>query len=122
MNVHPGVKQPVMRDTIWNGKVQTRIVLEDGRPKGMKIVLEEQSIDTTYMNVRSKLNSFPDFSKHKCILENYIETRGHICFYYPKYHCELSPIERVWFMQINMQEPMPIAQSPDCSWSLSKLH
>ena len=65
VHVHPGGKQPVMRDTIWNGTVQ-RMGLEDGRPKGMKIVLEEQGIDTTYMNatgMRSKLNSFPDFLK-----------------------------------------------------------
>ena len=35
MNVRPGGKQSVMRDTIFNGKM----VLPDGRPKGMKIIL-----------------------------------------------------------------------------------
>ena len=45
MNVGSGGRQPVMRDTIWNGTVQS-MVLPDGRPKGMKIVLEERGIDT----------------------------------------------------------------------------
>ena len=42
MNVNPGGKQPVMRDTIWNGKVQ-KMVLPDGRPKGMRMVLQERN-------------------------------------------------------------------------------
>ena len=25
-----------------------------------------------------------------------IESRGHFCYFFPKYHCELNPIERVW--------------------------
>ena len=98
MNVHPGGKQPDMRDTLWNGKVQ-KMVLEYRRPKGIKIVLKELGIDTTYTNatdMRSEVNSFTDFLTLKCILEDYIESQGHICLYYPKYHCESSPIERIW--------------------------
>ena len=49
MNVSSGGKQPVMRDTVWNGNVQ-RMVLDDGRPKGMKIVLKERGVDTYDMN------------------------------------------------------------------------
>eukprot|EP00731_Ephydatia_muelleri_P008066 Em0004g404a len=45
MNVSSGGKQPVMRDTVWNGNVQ-RMVLDDGRPKGMKIILKERGVDT----------------------------------------------------------------------------
>ena len=59
----------------------------------MKIVLQERGIDTTCMNendMRSTLNSFPDFSQQKCILEEYIEKRA---LFYPKYHCV---IEWVW--------------------------
>ena len=40
MNVRPGGKQPVMHDTVYNGKFQ-KMVLSDGTPKGMKLVLEE---------------------------------------------------------------------------------
>ena len=98
MNVSSGGKQPVMRDTVWNGNVQ-RMVLDDGRPKGMKIILKERGVDTHGMNaekMREKLNTYEDFKIQKTILEEYVEQRGHLCLYYPKYHCELSPIERVW--------------------------
>ena len=56
----------------------------------MKLVLEERGVDTTGMK------GFDDFKASKTILEEYIEMRGHLCLYIPKYHCELSPIERVW--------------------------
>ena len=42
MNVRPGGKQPIMRDTIFEGQVQ-RMVLPDGTPKGLKMV-EHKSI------------------------------------------------------------------------------
>ena len=41
MNVYPGGKQPLMRDTEFNGVVQ-KMVLPDGTPKGMKMVLQER--------------------------------------------------------------------------------
>ena len=40
MNISDGEKQPIMRDTTWNGQPQ-KITLEDGTQKGMKRVLEE---------------------------------------------------------------------------------
>ena len=98
MNVGPGGKQPVMRDTIWGGKVQ-RMVDEHGIPKGMKTILEERGVNTLGMRakeMRTLLKTFPDFDRQKTILEDYIEHRGHVCTFYPKFHCELSPIERVW--------------------------
>ena len=49
MNVRPGEKQPVMRDTNFNGEIQ-KMVLPGGRPKGMKIVLQERGVDTSGMN------------------------------------------------------------------------
>ena len=98
MNVGPGGKQPVMRDTVWEGQVQ-KMVDACGIPKGMKIILEERGIDTRGMkakDMRELLKSFPDFKRQSTLLETYIQQRGHICIYYPKYHCELNPIERVW--------------------------
>ena len=98
MNVGPGGKQPKVRDTVWGGAVQ-RLVDNDGVPKGMRIVLQERGVDTTKMkakDMRDLLKTFPDFNRQKNILEDYIERRGHICVYYPKFHCELIPIERVW--------------------------
>ena len=96
MNAGPGGKQAIMRDTVWGGEVQ-RLVDDHSVPKGMKIVLQERGIDTTGMkckDMRDLLKTFPDFKGQKTILENYIEGRGHICTFYPKFHCELSPIER----------------------------
>ena len=38
----------------------------------------------------------PDFISQKSQLEEAIEQRGHICDFYPKYHCELNFIEQYW--------------------------
>ncbi|PCH39108.1 hypothetical protein WOLCODRAFT_84904, partial [Wolfiporia cocos MD-104 SS10] len=38
----------------------------------------------------------PDFIDQKSQLEEYITSRGHLCDYYPKYHCELNFIEQYW--------------------------
>ena len=38
----------------------------------------------------------PDFENQKSHLEEFITTRGHICDFYPKYHCELNFIEQYW--------------------------
>ncbi|KAJ7222149.1 hypothetical protein GGX14DRAFT_352858 [Mycena pura] len=37
-----------------------------------------------------------DFVNQKSALEELIEQRGHICDFYPKYHCELNFIEMYW--------------------------
>jgi hypothetical protein len=37
-----------------------------------------------------------DFVNEKPMLQHYIESRGHICMFLPKFHCELNPIEMVW--------------------------
>ena len=37
-----------------------------------------------------------DFTQEKSMLQHYIEGRGHICMFLPKFHCELNPIEMVW--------------------------
>ncbi len=52
MNVGPGGKQPIMRDGMFSGQVQT-MVLPDGRPKGMKIVLQERGVNTVGMNAEN---------------------------------------------------------------------
>lgn len=38
----------------------------------------------------------PDFTFQKSQLEELVESRGHICDFYPKYHCELNFIEQYW--------------------------
>jgi hypothetical protein len=38
----------------------------------------------------------PDFTAQKSQLQELIEGRGHLCDFYPKYHCELNFIEQYW--------------------------
>jgi hypothetical protein len=34
-----------------------------------------------------------DFANEKPEIQHYLEGRGHICMFYPKFHCEINPIE-----------------------------
>ena len=77
------------------------MVLPDGTAKGMKLVLQERGVDVTVKGfnadkMREKLGEFEDFSTQTTILEELVHSKGHICLYLPKYHCELNPIERNW--------------------------
>lgn len=45
---------------------------------------------------RRLLFTQPDFVAQKSSLEELITSRGHICDFYPKYHCELNFIEQYW--------------------------
>jgi hypothetical protein len=38
----------------------------------------------------------PDFVSQKSQLQELVESRGHLCDFYPKYHCELNFIEQYW--------------------------
>ncbi|KZT18966.1 hypothetical protein NEOLEDRAFT_1183825 [Neolentinus lepideus HHB14362 ss-1] len=37
-----------------------------------------------------------DFLTEKCLIQQSLEQKGHICKFLPKFHCELNPIEMVW--------------------------
>ena len=66
-----------MRDTTWNGALQT-MVRVDGKAKGMKMILEERGVDTKNMraeDMRKKFKTCLDFKNQKTLLEEYIE--GH---------------------------------------------
>jgi hypothetical protein len=38
----------------------------------------------------------PDFVSQKSQLQELVKSRGHLCDFYPKYHCELNFIEQYW--------------------------
>ena len=97
MNVKPGGKQPVMHDTVYNGKSQ-KMVLRDGTPKGMKLVLQERGVDVSGLkaeDMRLALQQMHDFKYEKTKLERLLATNGYRGIFIPKFHCELNPIERV---------------------------
>jgi hypothetical protein len=52
--------------------------------------------DQTDCCCRRLLFTQPDFVDHKSQLQELIESRGHLCDFYPKYHCELNFIEQYW--------------------------
>jgi hypothetical protein len=37
-----------------------------------------------------------DFANEKPEIQHYLEGGGHICMFYPKFHCEINPIEMLW--------------------------
>lgn len=37
-----------------------------------------------------------DFINEKPMIQHYLEGRGHICIFYPKFHCEFNAIEMLW--------------------------
>ncbi|KAF7343545.1 hypothetical protein MSAN_01975000 [Mycena sanguinolenta] len=114
MNWRSGGKQAIMRDGwFWcNGqKVVQRMVLPDGQPKGMKLVLEERGLLRPSLKMkcdtgtcdgshlccgRAILSHQPDFLEQKSLVQETIERLGHQCLFLPKYHCELNFIEFFW--------------------------
>ena len=54
----------------------------------------------------------PDFVSQKSELQELIEQHGHLCDFYPKYHCELNFIEQYWvlpnFASIQQEEQQPL--------------
>jgi hypothetical protein len=117
MNVGPGGKQPKMRDTVFNGQIQTMNFPDDysneslrGKPKGMKQILHERQLlrpglkgycqnkdsEDDQCCMRHMLAKQPDFLAQKCMIQEIIEAKGHKVIFYPKFHCELNFIEMYW--------------------------
>lgn len=68
MNVHPGGKQRLMNDTIWNGMCQSMTFMQVGQriAKGMEIVLQERGISTHGKKkewMQATLSKHSDFRK-----------------------------------------------------------
>lgn len=104
MNVGSGGKQPIMRDGWYIDKAGQRVIQVmhvNGVAKGLKMVLKERGLITA----KSKKNqeeltemmaAQADFLEQRRLLQEWVERRGHICLFLPKFHPELSCIEMVW--------------------------
>ena len=46
--------------------------------------------------MREVLLQHDDFKNQSAIVEEKVHSRSHMCMFYPKFHCELNPIEKCW--------------------------
>jgi len=114
MNLSSGGRQPKMRNGRKRDGTCQSMVLENGEPKGMKIVLEERGLwrpglmrmcrscrnhefsDEVECCAFKILSLEPDFMEQKPYLQEIVENAGHKIIFFPKYHCELNYIESFW--------------------------
>ena len=85
MNAKPGGKQPAMKNTTWNGKVQ-RMVFNLGVPKGLIQILTERGKYRKGMKLeemRMEIASHKDFTEEKTKIQQYLIANGHICIFLP---------------------------------------
>jgi hypothetical protein len=57
-----------------------------------------------------------DFVNEKPMIQHFLEARGHVCIFYPKFHCELNPIEMLWGYGKHHEFRAPF---PHCIWLIS---
>ena len=55
-----------------------------------------QASTSTMCCMRKALECQQDFKAKKPLLQIVIEAAGHKCYFLPKFHCELNPIEMYW--------------------------
>jgi hypothetical protein len=120
MNVNPSGKQAHMQDGwfIHDGqKVGQSMVFPanhpqySNQPKGIKIVLTERGLYQAHLCGKCKskcgvdkadccnkqiLKQQADFAEQKSLVQETIEAVGHLCLFFPKFHCELNFIELFW--------------------------
>ena len=125
MNLSPGGKQPLMRNTInsLQQHPQTMVFPDHpdvperlrGKAKGLEQVLRERGLwrnglrlqcpkvkDVPQCNgqegccARRIMASQPDFQAQLGKLAEQLISLGHEVIFYPKFHCELNFIERYW--------------------------
>jgi len=92
MNVNDGGKQPFLRDTMWDGRLQ-RMVTEDGKQKGMKTVLQERGVNVKGLHKDEMvkiLEEMRDFKFQKSKVEELVLNSGHRAMFIPKFHCEIE--------------------------------
>jgi len=81
------------------------------QPKGIKIVLAERGLYQAHLHGKCKskcdvdkadccnkwiLEQQADFTEQNSLVQETIEAAGHLCLFFPKFHCELNFIEFFW--------------------------
>ncbi|OJA16726.1 hypothetical protein AZE42_11340 [Rhizopogon vesiculosus] len=56
---------------------------------------ETESATDNWCYIYKVLSLQEDFANEKPMLQHLIESRGHVCLFLPKFHCELNPSEMV---------------------------
>jgi len=116
MNKSNGGKQRKQKDTIipmnnpypkFCGKPQ-KMITETCKTKGLQQTLKKHGFDIGRMHVKCSpvcpfenndycmarlLSKQDNFYLQESLLEQKIKSRGHLCIFLPKFHCELNPIE-----------------------------
>ncbi|RPA91713.1 hypothetical protein L873DRAFT_1838619 [Choiromyces venosus 120613-1] len=125
----PGCQALFLFDNATRGQAQLRpginsltreiqpMVMPDGSPKGLQIVLQERGLWRPRLRVqcrrpdgkknkaclnggtccaRALIASEPDFKAQRSRLEEEVELKEHLVCFFPKYHCELNFIEYYW--------------------------
>ena len=86
------------------------MVTDDGRAKGMKIVLEERGVETKGMNddkMREVLNTFQDFKNKKTLKRRW--NQGDTCAYFSlNFIVSLMLLNGYGVMQKNTRVLMPM--------------
>ena len=118
MNLLPGGGQAVLRPgrNSMTRAIQP-MVMVDGTPKGLQMVLQERGLWRHKLRVqcrkpdgkknklclnggtccaRALIAQEPDFKAQKSRLEEEVEAKGHLVYFFRKYHCELNFIEYYW--------------------------
>ena len=120
MNINPAGKQARMRDGwfVRDGHkvIQPMVFPVDhpqhpNQPKGIKAILTERGLYQSRLRGKCKskcgsesdiccnkriLEMQDDFRQQKSLVQEVIESAGHLCIFLPKFHCELNFIEFFW--------------------------
>jgi len=90
----PPFNEPGAVGFVNQPKGLAQIAYERGLWKGGLVKIDGDDHQRSLVHI---LGECLDFQQRiQSILEEHIQSRGHICDFLPKFHCELNPIERVW--------------------------
>jgi len=112
MNLNPGGKQHKLKDGWFmkdGQKIEQKMVNSEGEAKGIKLVLIERDcgmilrLDCAQCPegvldccARTLMSNQADFQAQQSVLAEMVVKAGHLVEFFPKFHCECNPIERVW--------------------------